>query len=143
MCAGLATMLGPPTVGGLCYYTWRSGRDSMARSVGSASAGIGAHSATAFSVVGAYQLQRHLLVRPLFDEGGSLSLDWKQGAETLGEPLKIKTWTQFYRAAGPPVFARTVALVMAFYVSGHVHAWVAHKLAPPPPAPKKAANARR
>jgi hypothetical protein len=46
------------------------------------------------------------------------------------EPLKIKTWTQFYRAAGPPVFARTAALVVAFYVSGCAHAWAAYKLNP-------------
>ena len=70
-------------------------------------------------------------MRPLFDEGGMLALDWKKGTESLGEPLKIKTWGQFYRAAGPPVFARTAALIMAFYVSGSVHALVAAKLDPP------------
>ena len=80
---------------------------------------------------GAYFLQRGIIVRPLFDEGGMLALDWKKGTESLGEPLKIKTWGQFYRAAGPPVFARTAALIMAFYVSGSVHALVAAKLDPP------------
>ena len=137
MCAGIMTMLGPPTVGGLCYYVWQRGRDSMAKSVGRASAGFGANCASFFSVIGAYMLQRNVLVRPLFDEGGALALDWKKGTESLGEPLKIKTWTQFYRAAGPPVFARTAALVIAFYCSGCVHAWTAAKLDPPPPPPPK------
>ena len=139
MCAGLATLLGPPTVGGMCYWTWQRGRDAMARSVGNASAGFGANAASALSVIGAYQFQRHVLVRPLFDEGGALALDWKKGTESLGEPLKIKTWNQFYKAAGPPVFARVAAIVVAFYVSGSVHAWVACKLNPPSPPPKKKA----
>ena len=67
-----------------------------------------------------------------------MSLDWKKGTESLGEPLKIKTWGQFYRAAGPPVFARTAALVAAFYISGCVHSWVAYRLNPPPPPAKPA-----
>ena len=58
------------------------------------------------------------------NEGGALSLDWKKGTESLGEPLKIQTWRQFYRAAGPPVFARTAALIASFYVAGVAHAMV-------------------
>ena len=137
MCAGIATLFGPPTVGGLCYLTWQRGRDATANVVGRATAGFGANVSSAVSLVGAYLLQRSVIVRPLFDEGGALALDWKKGTESLGEPLKIKTWTQFYRAAGPPVFARTMALVLAFYVSGSVHAWTAAKLDPPPPPPPK------
>ena len=44
-----------------------------------------------------------------------------------GEPLKIKTWTQFYRAAGPPVFARTGALLASFYCAGYASAWAASR----------------
>ena len=108
----------------------------MACSVGRASAtSITANVVSAVSVVGAYMLQRNVLVRPLFDEGGALALDWKKGTESLGEPLKIKTWTQFYRAAGPPVFARTAAIIAAFYAAGGVHAWAAAKINPPGPPP--------
>ena len=45
-------------------------------------------------------------------------VDWKKGVETLGEPLKIKTWAQFYRACGPPVLVRVAALSAAFYLGG-------------------------
>ena len=100
-------------------------------------AGFGAHIASTLSVFGTYVLQRNVLVAPLFDEGGAFAMDWKKGTESLGEPLKIKTWGQFYRAAGPPVFARTGAIIFAFYVSGCVHAWSAYRLNPPPPPPKK------
>ena len=134
-------MLGPPTIGYMCYAAWQSGCESMARSVGRATAGsITANVASAVSVVGAFMLQRSLLVRPLFDEGGSLALNWKKGTDTLGEPLKIKTWTQFYRAAGPPVFARTAAIVVAFYAAGNVHALVAARINPPPPPPPPVAK---
>ena len=40
------------------------------------------------------------------------------GTDSLGEPLKIQTWRQFYRAAGPPVFARVAALCASFYIAG-------------------------
>jgi hypothetical protein len=50
----------------------------------SLSAGFGAHSLSAASVVGTYVFQRAVLVRPLFDEGGALSLDWKKGTDSLG-----------------------------------------------------------
>ena len=139
-CAGLATMLGPPTVAYSCYITWLCGRDSWGATRPNSGSGFGANFASGVAAIGAYFFQRNVLVRPLFDEGGSLALDWKKGTESLGEPLKIKTWTQFYRAAGPPVFARTAAIVLAFYVSGAVHAWTAYKLNPaalPPPPPRK------
>ena len=93
-----------------------------------------ANIASVVAMVGAYIVQRSTVVR-LFDEGGSLALDWKKGTETLGEPLKIKTWTHFYKAAGPPVFARVAALVAAFYISGCVHGYVANAADPPPPPP--------
>eukprot|EP00966_Prymnesium_polylepis_P084546 1957444-Prymnesium_polylepis.1 len=69
------------------------------------------------AAIAAYNAQRALLVRH-FDEGGVLSLNWKKGTDSLGEPLKIQTWRQFYRAAGPPVFARVAALCASFYVAG-------------------------
>ena len=88
--------------------------------------GFGAATASLGSLVGAYYLQRMVLVRH-FDEGGVLSLDWKKGTESLGEPLKITTWRHFYRAAGPPVFARVGALIVSFYIAGVAHGWVASR----------------
>ena len=76
------------------------------------------------AMIAAYQAQKALLVRH-FDEGGALALDWKRGAESLGEPLKINTWGQFYRAAGPPVIARGAALMASVYIAGGVSAAVA------------------
>ena len=134
MCGGLAVLLGPPSVGGCCYLTWKRGRDAWLVGAHVPKAGATANIASVVSMVGAYIVQRSTVVR-LFDEGGSLALDWKKGTETLGEPLKIKTWTHFYKAAGPPVFARVAALVAAFYISGCVHGYVANAADPPPPPP--------
>ena len=53
-----------------------------------------------------------------FDEGGALSLSWKQGADSLGKPFELKTWGQFYRACGPPVFARVAAMMASCYLAG-------------------------
>ena len=52
------------------------------------------------TLVGAYRAQS-VLVFPHFDRLGTSSL--KQTVEVLGEPLKISTWSQFYKLAGPPV----------------------------------------
>ena len=137
MCAGMAVLLGPPTVGGSCYWVWLSGNARTWRKYGREpqSGSASATFASMGSCVGAYMMQRVVLVRH-FDEGGALSLDWKKGTESLGEPLKIQTWSQFYRASGPPVFARVAALIAAFYVAGHAHAWVTARQHPPPPKPQ-------
>ena len=108
----MAVLLGPPTVGGSCYLVWLSGSArTWRRMAHEGPPSTGSFSATVSSfvaLIGAYLAQRQLLVRH-FDEGGALSLDWKKGTESLGEPLKIQTWRQFYRAAGPPVSAAIAA----------------------------------
>ena len=119
-CAGIATLLGPPTVGAGCYMVWSSGVAAYARRLkeGVPTFSFVSNCTGLFSGIAAYNAQLTLLVRH-FDEGGALSLNWKRGTESLGEPLKIQTWTQFYRAAGPPVFARTAALLASFYCAGY------------------------
>ncbi|KAL1512206.1 hypothetical protein AB1Y20_005470 [Prymnesium parvum] len=122
MCAGLAVMFAPPSVGLCCWGLWLAGQDVALRVLGARGAERPPHSAfsagiTIATVVATYQVQQKLLVSQ-FDEGGRFSLDWKRGTESLGEPLKIQTWRQFYRAAGPPVFARTAALAGSFFVAG-------------------------
>ena len=127
-CAGIATLLGPPTVGAGCYVVWSSGFAAYARHLKQElpRLSFSNHLTGMVSGIAAYNVQLQLLVRH-FDEGGVLSLDWKRGTESLGEPLKIKTWTQFYRAAGPPVFARTGALLASFYCAGRASAWAASR----------------
>jgi len=125
MCAGVAVMCGPPTVGGACYLTWLKGKAAVLakKGLGDVESSFQANAASLASVAVTYEVQRRVVVSH-FDEGGALSLNWKKGTESLGEPLKIQTWTQFYRAMGPPVFARTAAFVASFYVAGYVHGWV-------------------
>ena len=48
------------------------------------------------------------------------------GTQSLGEPLKIQTWGQFYRATGPPVIARTCAFVVACFAAGAGQTAFAH-----------------
>ena len=62
----------------------------------------------------------------MFDEGGAMSLE--KASQNLGEPLKISTWGQFYRGAGPPVFARVGGIVTCFFVAGATQALVANYL---------------
>ena len=116
-------MFGPPTVGCACYYVFTKGKQRVLRALKdptSVESSASAHMASVCTLVVAYSVLLRTVV-PAFDEGGSLSLDWKKGTESLGEPLKIQTWRHFYRAAGPPVFARTAALIASFYVAGYVH----------------------
>jgi hypothetical protein len=124
------------------------------------------------ALAAAYKAQSAVLVRH-FDEGGALSLDWKKGVQTsdacastphcvpvlsalcqsrcvacpgtdsLGEPLKINTWRQFYRACGPPVIARTGALLVSVYIAGGASAFVARCLYPEPPLPRSEAKKKR
>jgi hypothetical protein len=141
-CAGMAVMFGPPTIGAMCYIVWGRGSARTWRSLQQEPSSSGtATFCSVMSVPSAYYLQRLILIRH-FDEGGALSLDWKKGTESLGEPLKINTWNQFYRAAGPPVFARTAALIASFYIAGCVHAYVAAKPAEPP-AKKPASKSKK
>lgn len=89
MCAGMAVLFGPPSVGASCYYVFTMGKTRMlrhrreARSYAPFRAGL----LSLGSGVGAYVLQKVMLVRH-FDEGGALSLNWKKGVDSLGEPLK-------------------------------------------------------
>uniref|UniRef100_A0A7S2H4A5 Uncharacterized protein n=1 Tax=Haptolina brevifila TaxID=156173 RepID=A0A7S2H4A5_9EUKA len=138
MCAGLAVMLGPPSVGGACYLVYLKGRARVLAQQGleEVKSTLAASSMAIASLVATYSVQRRLLA-PHFDEGGALSLSWKKGTESLGEPLKIQTWRQFYRAAGPPVFARLGFLLSAFYVAGGVQAWIAARNESPPKAVHK------
>jgi len=145
MCAGLATLFGPPTLGGACYMLWCAGGDAAHRSMKSRSRppssfmSIGSGLA---ALAAAYKAQSAVLVRH-FDEGGALSLDWKKGTDSLGEPLKINTWRQFYRACGPPVIARTGALLVSVYIAGGASAFVARRLYPEPPLPRSEAKKKR
>jgi hypothetical protein len=107
-----------------------------------AASSFSANAASALAVPLAYAVQLRLIVTH-FDHGGALALDWKKGTQSLGEPLKINTWTQFYRATGPPVIARTAAVIASFYIAGNVHAWVTVRNNPPPPPPKKERAKRR
>ena len=151
-CAGVMVLCGPPTVGGACYYVWISGRDRMLRSLRSASEGVSSSASANFAsftaAVAAYGAQA-LVIMPAFDQGGALSLDWKKGTESLGQPLKIATWSHFWRATGPPVFARVGALIFSFYVAGNVHGWAsasttaaASATASPTPVPVPASSRR-
>ena len=122
-------MFGPPTVGGACYCVWYSGRDRMLRSFRCAAESVESSATAGFAsltaLIASYGVQARL-VMPAFDEGGALSLDWKKGTESLGQPLKISTWGHFWRASGPPVFARVAALVFSCYVAGNgmrTHRW--------------------
>ena len=120
-------MFGPPTIAGLCYKVWHDGKHGVLRALKDPASiepsGV-AHLASALTVGATYGVQQKVVL-PLFDQGGALSLDWKKGTESLGEPLKIQTWRHFYRAAGPPVFARCAAVIFSFYVAGYVDGRVA------------------
>ena len=88
------------------------------------------------TLVGAYRAQS-VLVFPHFDRLGTSSL--KQTVEVLGEPLKISTWSQFYKLAGPPVFARFTGAVLSFYLAGCAQGYFAARWSPaaatPAPTP--------
>mmetsp|Transcript_18206 Transcript_18206/g.51004 ORF Transcript_18206/g.51004 Transcript_18206/m.51004 type:complete len:139 (-) Transcript_18206:42-458(-) len=135
MCVGLAVLCGPPTVACTCWFTWASGRSLTAQhlttsgEIGEAGA-LPPMSAVAgiAAMAAAYQTQKGLVIRH-FDEGGMLSYGYKAGTESLGEPLQIKTWGQFYRAAGPPVFARVGAIITSCFVAGAAQAAAAHFMA--------------
>lgn len=117
---GMMILFGPPTVGMAGYWLALKGQCTALhrwrlsalpeRTVSSNAMSVGA-------LVGAYQLQLRAMVRH-FDEGGALSMNWKQGVDSLGKPFEIKTWGQFYRACGPPVIARVGAMMVSCYLAG-------------------------
>ena len=131
-CAGVFTAFGPPSMLGACYLVWdrghslavrRSARTVCQQSASTYATGIAA-------LFGAYQTQRVLVFR-YFDAMGTGS--WKQTVDVLGEPLKVSTWTQFYKLAGPPVLARAAGLIVSFYIAGVAQGAVAQKWNPPLP----------
>ena len=71
----------------------------------------------------AWKVQRAALV-PLFDEGGAMSYNLAHLSDKMGQPLKIASWKDFYRSAGPPVMARTGAAMASFFVAGAAQALV-------------------
>ena len=79
------------------------------------------------TLVGAYRAQS-VLVFPHFDRLGTTSL--KRSVEVLGEPLKLSTWSQFYKLAGPPVFARCTGVVLSFYLAGCAQGFFAGRWSP-------------
>ena len=129
MCAGAAALFGPPSVVAAGCATWWAGHAAAVARIeprgrpppfsGLAFAG-GVGSGCAI-----YSLQRRTWVS-LFDEGGALSL--AKVSSTMGEPLKITSWREFYRSAGPPAAARLGAAVLAFFVGGAVSAVGAHRI---------------
>eukprot|EP00873_Tetraselmis_striata_P027693 jgi/Tetstr1/447957/TSEL_035262.t1 len=123
MCVGLAVLCGPPSVGILCFFTWSGGQDLVARHLDVATTPLTFSSAgaSATALWAAYKAQHRLVIHH-FDEGGKWAYGYKRGVESLGEPLQIKTWGQFYKAAGPPVFARTGAIIASCFAAGAAHA---------------------
>ena len=95
-CAGIMTLFGPPTLLGFCYVVWERGcgrAAMMHQSAATYASGLAA-------LVGAYRAQSLLVFRH-FDAAGAES--WRNTVDALGEPLKVQTWSQFYKLAGPPV----------------------------------------
>ena len=128
MCAGIATLFGPPTLAGLCYLVWERGRAAVSTTLAKQTASTYATGIAA--LVGAYKAQSVLIFRH-FDALGTAS--WRQTADVLGEPLKVQTWRQFYKLAGPPVLARTAGVVVSFYCAGLAQGYAAHRWNPPAP----------
>ena len=87
MCAGLAVLLGPPSVVLVSYVTWNAGH-SLSH-VCASETSVLATGGGVLAAASVYAAQRIVLF-PLVDQGGSLSL--AKVASTLGEPLKIRSW---------------------------------------------------
>lgn len=130
MCAGLAALLGPPSLVGACYGTFWAGHASAMNTLNATHVPRSSSAASVAGIGAAYaswKIQSRLMV-PLFDEGGSLSYNIETMSKKLGEPLKINSWRDFYRSAGPPVVARTGAVMVSFFVAGAINALVARHL---------------
>jgi hypothetical protein len=116
MCAGLAVLLVPPSVVLISYFTWNAGHSVASDASGSESpSSLAAVGGGVLAAAATWSAQSRV-VFPLVDEGGPLSL--AKVSSTLGEPLKIRTWREFYRSAGPPTATRCVALGAAFFAGG-------------------------
>ena len=130
MCAGLAALLGPPSLAGACYGTFHAGNLSAMQTLNTTHVPRSSYVANVASLGAAYaswKVQSRVVV-PLFDEGGSFSWNLESMSKKMGEPLKINTWRDFYRSAGPPMAARTVAVMMSFFVAGAANTLVARYL---------------
>lgn len=130
MCAGLAALFGPPSLVGACYGTFWAGHASAMNALNATQVPGSSNAANVASIGSAYaswKMQSRLVV-PLFDEGGSLSYNLETMSKKLGEPLKINSWRDFYRSAGPPVVARTGAVMVSFFVAGAINTLVARHL---------------
>ena len=114
MCAGLAVLLGPPSVVLISYFTWNAGH-AISVEPSTSESSIVATGGGVLAAAATWSAQSRVLF-PLVDEGGTLSL--AKVSSTLGEPLKIKTWREFYRSAGPPTATRCAALGVAFFAGG-------------------------
>ena len=116
MCAGLAVLLGPPSVALISYFTWNAGRSIASNASGpDPPSSLAAMGGGVLAAAAMWSAQSRLAF-PLVDEGGPLSL--AKVSSTLGQPLKIRTWREFYRSAGPPTAVRCGALGVAFFAGG-------------------------
>ena len=116
MCAGLAVLLGPPSVVLISYFTWNAGRSIASNASGpDPPSSLAAMGGGVLAAAAMWSAQSRLAF-PLVDEGGPLSL--AKVSSTLGQPLKIRTWREFYRSAGPPTAMRCSALGVAFFAGG-------------------------
>jgi hypothetical protein len=130
MCAGLAALLAPPSLAGAAYGTFWAGHASAMKTLNTTQVPRSSYAANAAglgAVYASWQLQSRLML-PLFDEGGSLSYNLETMSKKLGEPLKIASWKDFYRSAGPPLVARTGAVMVSFFVAGAAQTLVARYL---------------
>lgn len=120
MCPGVLVLVGPPSLLGGCVATWYLGHALASSSdsslatydVDAPSSSLG-RLAGAGAMGGVWAIARRTLF-PIVDAGGALSA----ATATLGEPLKIASWRDFYRATGPPVAMRCAVGLGAFAVGG-------------------------
>ena len=120
MCPGVLVLVGPQSLLGGCVATWYLGHALASSSdsslatydVDAPSSSLG-RLAGAGAMGGVWAIARRTLF-PIVDAGGALSA----ATATLGEPLKIASWRDFYRATGPPVAMRCAVGLGAFAVGG-------------------------
>ena len=135
----LCSLFGPPSLAGLCYLVWDKG---YRRTASVAAAQSAATYLTGLATLfGSYRVQS-LVVFPHFDALGTTS--WKTSVNAMGEPLKIQTWAQFYKLAGPPVVSRAVGVILSFYAAGVAQGYFAQRWSGPAAAvPMPAARTGR
>ena len=131
MCAGLAVLLAPPSVVLISTFTWNAGHavavasDASGRTEPPPPSSLAAVGGGVLAAAATWSAQRRVAF-PLVDEGGPLSL--AKVSSTLGEPMKISTWREFYRSAGPPTAARCGALGVAFFAGGAASGAIARSM---------------